>query len=44
MLQFTALGQDTKAFENILQESFLLACLKEEGKTTVYTNWGSEWR
>ena len=23
---------------------FTIACLKEEGKTTVYTNWGSEWR
>lgn len=41
---FTSIGRNTKLFEKILQESFLFAASKVENKTTVYTNWGSDWR
>jgi len=41
---FTAFGKNTHAFESILHESLILASLKEEGKTTVYTSWGTDWR
>lgn len=43
-VQFTALGSNTERFESILQEAYELASYQEEGKTIVYTNWGSEWR
>lgn len=43
-VQFTGFGRNTKIFQNILQEAYELATIQEEGKTIVYTNWGSEWR
>lgn len=43
-VQFMAFGTDTSPFEDILDEAFQMASAKEEGKTIVYTNWGSEWR
>lgn len=43
-IQFTYIGQNTKLFEDILDEAYELSALKEENKTTIYTNWGSEWR
>jgi chaperone BCS1 len=43
-VQFTFIGQNTQLFESILNEAYELSALKEENKTTIYTNWGSEWR
>jgi chaperone BCS1 len=43
-VQFIGIGRDTSIFEHILRESFELASAKEEGKTIIYTNWGTEWR
>jgi mitochondrial chaperone BCS1 len=43
-VQFTYLGRNTKLFESILSEAYELSAMKEENKTTIYTNWGSEWR
>jgi chaperone BCS1 len=43
-IQFTAIGRDTKPFEKILLESFLLVSSKIEDKTIIYTNWGTDWR
>jgi chaperone BCS1 len=43
-VQFIGLGKDTTAFESILAEAHDMAMQKEEGKTIVYSNWGSEWR
>ena len=31
-------------FQEILEEAFVMANQKEEGKTIIYTNWGTEWR
>ncbi|KAL0482198.1 mitochondrial chaperone BCS1 [Acrasis kona] len=33
-----------KLFESLLKESRELARVKEEGKTVIYTSWGTEWR
>ena len=41
---FTSITRNTKIFEQIMYESLLLASTKEEGKTVIFTNWGSEWR
>ena len=43
-VQFIGLGKDTTAFENMLAEAHSMAMTLEEGKTVVYSNWGSEWR
>jgi chaperone BCS1 len=43
-VQFIGFGQDTTQFEGILQEAFEMAKQQEEGKTIVYSNWGTEWR
>lgn len=43
-VQFVGFGRDTSIFDQILQESFELASAQEEGKTIIYTNWGTEWR
>lgn len=43
-VQFTGVGRSTEVFEEILKEAYELATMKEEGKTIIYTNWGSEWR
>ncbi len=43
-VEFTALGQDTTIFENLLNEAHELAVRKEDNKTIIFTNWGSEWR
>ena len=43
-VQFIGIGRNTRVFEHILKESYELASAKEEGKTIVYTNWGTEWR
>jgi chaperone BCS1 len=43
-IQFLAFGRDPTPFEAILYEAYHMASLREEGKTIIYTNWGSEWR
>jgi chaperone BCS1 len=43
-IQFLSFGRSTKAFESILEESYKLATVQEEGKTIIYTNWGTEWK
>ena len=43
-VQFVGIGRDTKVFESLLWEAFEEATAQEEGKTVIYTNWGSEWR
>lgn len=43
-IHFTLVGRDTTVFSSLLAEAFEIAALKEEGKTIIYTNWGSEWR
>jgi chaperone BCS1 len=43
-VQFIGIGRDTSIFEHILRESFEMASAKEEGKTIIYTNWGTDWR
>ena len=43
-VQFIGIGRDTSIFEHILRESYEMASAKEEGKTIIYTNWGTEWR
>jgi mitochondrial chaperone BCS1 len=41
---FTSYGRDISIFQKILQDSYNLTASLEEGKTSIYTNWGSEWR
>ncbi|EDV25183.1 Mitochondrial chaperone BCS1 [Trichoplax sp. H2] len=41
---FTAIGKDLKLFENFLYEAKLRAESLNEGKTVIYTSWGTEWR
>lgn len=43
-VQFVGLGRNTETFEQILHDAYEMASSKEEGKTIIYTNWGSEWR
>lgn len=43
-VQFMAFGSDPAPLEAILTESYQMATQQEEGKTIIYTNWGSEWR
>ncbi|KAL1449568.1 hypothetical protein WDU94_002060 [Cyamophila willieti] len=40
----TAFGRDKTLFFNILEEARTLALSQYEGKTVMYTAWGSEWR
>ncbi len=40
----TMLGRQTDLFAELLRESFEMATQQQEGKTIIYTNWGSEWR
>lgn len=40
----TAFGRDTTVFESILKDAHALSMIQEEGKTVIFTNWGSEWR
>lgn len=41
---FTAIGNDLKLFENFLYEAKLRADSLNEGKTIIYTSWGTDWR
>lgn len=41
---FTSVGRDTSYFQEILTDSYNLSVHQEEGKTIIYSNWGSEWR
>ncbi|KAJ1432798.1 mitochondrial chaperone BCS1 [Ochromonadaceae sp. CCMP2298] len=43
-VQFTFVGRDTSVFQTMLGEAYELSAVKEEDKTTIYTNWGAEWR
>lgn len=43
-VQFIGFGRDTTVFNALLEEAIVLANTQEEGKTIVYTNWGTEWR
>ncbi len=43
-VQFIGIGRNTAVFRDILEEAFVLANTQEEGKTIIYTNWGTEWR
>ena len=43
-IQFIGLGRSTQIFEDILNEAHDMATRQEEGKTVIYTNWGTEWR
>ena len=43
-IQFTTYGRCNKVFQEILSESYELCSQQEEGKTIIFTNWGSEWR
>jgi chaperone BCS1 len=40
----TILGRNTSVFAELLEEAFENATRQQEGKTIVYTNWGTEWR
>ncbi len=41
---FTSYGRSTVVFDEMLLEAYGLSVQKEEGKTIIFTNWGSEWR
>jgi chaperone BCS1 len=43
-VEFTAVGRNTGIFESILAEAYDQAVKLEDGKTIIFTNWGSEWR
>jgi len=43
-IQFTSIGRNTSIFGELLNDAYELSVHHEEGKTLVYTNWGSEWR
>jgi mitochondrial chaperone BCS1 len=43
-VQFMGIGRNTEIFESILQEAYDMATRQEEGKTIIFTNWGTEWR
>src|SRR5688500_17952882 len=40
----TTLARDRYLFGELLKEAQKLALAKQEGKTVVFTSWGSEWR
>ncbi|CAM9387081.1 unnamed protein product, partial [Ectocarpus fasciculatus] len=43
-VQFVGIGRNTDVFADLIHEAFELATAQEEGKTIIYTNWGTEWR
>ena len=43
-VKLTALGRSRSIFELFLQEAREAAEAKQEATTTIYTNWGTEWR
>jgi chaperone BCS1 len=43
-IQFIGIGRNTDVFTDLIHEAFELATAQEEGKTIIYTNWGTEWR
>jgi chaperone BCS1 len=43
-LRLTTLGRDPEFFAGLLDEARLLGAHREDGKTVVYTSWGTEWR
>merc|ERR1711966_439558 len=43
-VKLTALGRDRRVFEEFLSDSQAFANSKSEMTTTIYTNWGTEWR
>ena len=43
-LQLTAVGRCRSVFENFLHEAQAQAQMRDDQLTTVYTNWGTEWR
>jgi mitochondrial chaperone BCS1 len=43
-IQIFGLGRNAAIFEQILEEAHEMATRKEEGKTIIFTNWGTEWR
>mmetsp|Transcript_6597 Transcript_6597/g.25461 ORF Transcript_6597/g.25461 Transcript_6597/m.25461 type:complete len:488 (-) Transcript_6597:27-1490(-) len=43
-LTFTALGRDPDCFAEVLKDAKAMAMPEEEGTTTIYTSWGTDWR
>jgi chaperone BCS1 len=43
-LKLTALGRSRTVFESLLADARQLASTKDETTTTIFTNWGTEWR
>lgn len=43
-VQFIGIGRNTDIFKQMIHEAFELATAQEEGKTIIFTNWGTEWR
>jgi chaperone BCS1 len=41
---FTTIGKKTSVFDSLLNDAYSLSVSNEEGKTLIFTNWGSEWR
>lgn len=41
---FTSFGRNVSVFEDILSDAYNLTAQQEEGKSIIFTNWGSEWR
>ncbi|SPQ98612.1 Mitochondrial chaperone BCS1 [Plasmodiophora brassicae] len=40
----TCLGRDTNVFDRLLENARAQALAKDEGRTVIYTSWGTEWR
>ena len=43
-VKLTAFGRDRSLFQFFLDEAHALSLQKQEATTTIYTNWGTEWR
>lgn len=43
-VKLTTLGRSRSVFEDFLHEAMSLADTRSEHATTIYTNWGTEWR
>ena len=43
-VKLTAFGRERSLFQLFLAEAHALAQAKQEATTTIYTNWGTEWR
>jgi len=43
-VKLTAFGRSRSLFETFLEEAHEFASAKQEQTTTIYTNWGTEWR